>query len=126
MNALAVGAGIVVGVAFVVAGASKLAAGHAWVAEAAGMYVPPGLAVLVPYLEVTAGALLAVQVWRPWPALAALVLLVAFTVLITAHLAAGRRPTCACFGAWSARPIGWRHLARNTALIGLTLVALAG
>lgn len=126
MSTLAVVAAIVVGIAFVVAGAAKLAAGHAWVAEAAGMYVPPGLAVLVPYVELTVGALLAVQLWRPWPAIAALVLLAAFTVLIAANLAAGRRPACACFGAWSARPIGPGHLVRNAALAVAALLAVLG
>lgn len=127
MNALAVIAGLVVGGAFVVAGASKLAAGRAWIAQAAGMHVPVPVARIVPVVELVVGALLVVQVWRPWPAVAALGLLIAFTALIGAHLAAGRHPPCACFGAWSAKPLGPTHLLRNGVLIALAAVAvLAG
>ena len=124
MNALAVVAGVVVGVAFVVAGASKLAAGRAWLAQAAGMRVPRVPAAVVPFAELAVGALLVVQVWRPWPAVAALVLLAMFTVLIVAHLGAGSHPPCACFGAWSAKPLGWGHVVRNAALAALAVVAL--
>ncbi|HWL42988.1 MAG TPA: MauE/DoxX family redox-associated membrane protein [Ilumatobacter sp.] len=124
MSLLAAVAGVVVGVAFVVAGASKLAAGKAWPAQAAGLRVPAAVARVVPFGELVVGALLAVQVWRPWPAVAALVLLGAFTVLIVAHLRAGSHPPCACFGAWSARPIGWGHVTRNAALLALAVVAL--
>ncbi len=124
MNALAVVAGIVVGLAFVVAGASKLAAGRAWPAQAAGMRVPRSVATVVPFVELGVGALSIVQVWRPWPAVAALVLLAMFTVLIVAHLRADSHPPCACFGAWSAKPLGWGHVARNAALAALAVVAL--
>ena len=57
---------------------------------------------------------------------AALVLLVAFTGLIALRLARGEHPPCACFGAWSAKPIGPSHLLRNGALIVLSIVALTG
>lgn len=124
MNALGVVAGGVVGIAFVVAGASKLAAGRGWPVQAAGMGVPTPVAKVVPYVELAVGAVAAVQLWHPWPVLAALVLLAAFTTLIAAQLAAGRRPVCACFGAWSARPIGAGHLARNAILAALALVAV--
>lgn len=120
MNTLALIASVAVGAAFVVAGASKLAAGRGW----NQLRVPGWLAAPVPHAELVIGALLIVQVWRPWPAVAALVLLVAFTVLLLAHLRAGSHPPCACFGAWSARPIGWGHVARNAVLIGLAVVAL--
>ena len=43
MSVVAVVAAIVLGLAFVVAGASKLAAGRAWPAQAAGMGVPAWL-----------------------------------------------------------------------------------
>ena len=125
MNTLAVVASVVVGATFVVAGAAKLAAGKGWTGQAAGLGVPSRLASVVPFVELTVGALLVVQIWRPWPAVAALALLVAFTVLIAAHLRAGRRPACACFGAWTATPLGWRHLARNAVLLALAGLAVA-
>jgi hypothetical protein len=45
--------------------------------------------------------------------------LLAFTSLLILRLSQGRRPPCACFGAWSAKPIGWRDVARNTAFLAL-------
>jgi hypothetical protein len=74
-------------------------------------------------MEITVGALLCVHVARPVPALIACALLVAFTALLVVRLANGERPACACFGSWSARPLGWRHLVRNLVLIALTVVA---
>lgn len=122
MNALAVVAGIAVGLAFVVAGASKLAAGRGW----NQLRVPASVAAPVPFVELAVGALLVVQLWRPWPASVAVALLVAFTVLLLVHLRAGSHPPCACFGAWSAKPLGWGHVARNATLLALALVALVG
>ena len=126
MSALAVVAGIVVGVTFVVAGASKLAAGRGWSAQAAGLGVGGPVAAVVPFVELVVGALLVVQLWRPWPAAAALAMLIAFTVLIAVHLRADRHPPCACFGAWSAKPLGWGHVGRNVVLLALASVAVAG
>jgi hypothetical protein len=40
------------------------------------------------------------------------------------HLVAGRRPECACFGAWSAKPIGVGHVVRNGVLLALAVLAL--
>jgi uncharacterized membrane protein YphA (DoxX/SURF4 family) len=124
MSVVAVIAAIVLGAAFVVAGGSKLAAGRAWPAQAAGMGVPAWLAAPVPWVGLTIGALLVVQIARPWPAVAALVLLVAFTALLAQRLAVGQHPPCACFGAWSTKPLGWTHLARNAALMTLAAAAI--
>ena len=79
---------------------------------------------LVPWIEIAVGAALIAQLVPPWPAVAALVLLLVFTVLIGVALAQGRRPPCACFGAWSAKPIGAGHLLRNGALIVLAVLSL--
>jgi hypothetical protein len=54
----------------------------------------------------------------------ALLVLVGFTVLILRRLAEGRRPPCACFGAWSTKPLGRGHVVRNLCFIGLAVVAL--
>ncbi len=51
-------------------------------------------------------------------------ILVLFTGLIVRHLIEGRRPDCACFGAWSSKPIGPGHLLRNTAFLALAVLAL--
>jgi hypothetical protein len=53
-----------------------------------------------------------------------LLVLVGFTVLILRRLAEGRRPPCACFGAWSTKPLGRGHVVRNLGFIALAVVAL--
>ena len=47
-----------------------------------------------------------------------------FTALIVRHLIAGRAPDCACFGAWSSKPVGRGHLVRNTILLAIAVLAL--
>ncbi|MFK7918058.1 MAG: MauE/DoxX family redox-associated membrane protein [Ilumatobacter sp.] len=116
-------AAVLLGAAFVVAGASKLAARDSWPVQARGLGAPAWTVPLVPWTELTIGALLVVQLWRPVMAVAAALLLVVFTALLVAKIAAGERPPCACFGAWSARPIGWGHVARNAVLLGLAVAA---
>lgn len=124
MNIAALVASIVVGAAFLVAGGSKLAAGRAWPAQAAGLGAPAVVVPVLPWLEVAVGAALVLQLTRPVAAIAAIVLLVAFSGLIALRLSQGRRPACACFGAWSAEPIGPTHLLRNAGLLVLAVLAL--
>ena len=115
-------AAAVVGVALLVAGAAKLAR-PAWVREAGALGVPVLLARPVPAVELLLGAGLVVGIARRPLAAVALTLLLAFTAVLGASLARGRRPVCACFGAWSTRPIGASTVARNAVLAGLALVA---
>lgn len=68
-------------------------------------------------MEVVLGALLVAQVGLPWTAVAAAALLAAFTVWLLTH----RGTPCACFGAWSRRPVGWFDVARNLALITVSV-----
>lgn len=117
-------AAIVVGVVFLVAGGSKLAAGQQWPADAAALGVTRSVALVVPWVELAIGAALVVRLLMPLPAIAALVMLLAMTVLLAGRLAAGEHPPCACFGAWSARPIGGGHLARNAVFVALAVLAL--
>ncbi len=122
MNVGAV-AGVVLGAVLLLSGAAKLAAGPRWAAQAAALGSPAVAVPVLPWLEVGLGALLITGVWRPVVALAAAVLLGAFTVLLVLRLAQGRRPPCACFGAWSTRPVGYGSVARNVVLIALALLA---
>ena len=120
---LAALAGVVVGAVLLVSGAAKLAAGPRWAAQAAALGSPAVAVPVVPWLELGLGALLVTGVWRAEVALAAAVMLGAFTVLLVLRLAQGRRPPCACFGAWSTRPVGPGSVARNVVLIALALLA---
>ncbi len=123
---LGLAASIIVGVAFLVAGGAKVAAGPAWPQQARALGTPRLAIVAVPWIEIALGALLCARVAPPVPALFALGLLVAFTSLLVTRLLQGQRPPCACFGSWSARPLGWRHLVRNAVLIALTLLGAIG
>lgn len=117
-------AAVLLGAAFVVAGASKLAAREAWPSQAVGLGAPFFLVPFVPWVELAVGALLVVQVAQPIPALVAIGMLLLFSLLISRRLAEGKHPPCACFGAWSAKPLGPEHLVRNAALLVLGVLAL--
>jgi uncharacterized membrane protein YphA (DoxX/SURF4 family) len=117
-------AAIVVGIVFLVAGGSKIAAGPEWPVQARGLGAPAMVIPFVPWVEILIGAVLVAQIARQAAAAAAIAMLVVFTGLIIAQLAHGRRPPCACFGAWSAKPLGLGHVARNTSLIALGVLAL--
>lgn len=123
MEVVAVVAAVVVGAALITAGVFKLAAGGTWPIQAADLGVPRVVAVLVPWIELVVGVALVVPVFEPWPAIAAVVLLVAFTVVVLWRLRDGSRPPCACYGSRSTRPLGARHVARNVGLLALAAVA---
>lgn len=123
MDALRVVAAVAVGVAFVVAGGSKLAARESWSFQAVGLGAPRWSIAAVPWVELVIGAGLIAQVGRRVFAVAAAGLLLAFTALILLRLREGKRPPCACFGALSAKPIGAGHVARNVAMIAAAVLA---
>jgi len=124
MDVVARLAAIALGAVFVVAGASKVAAGSTWIAQARQMGAAPPIATALPGVELVLGALLVTGIGGRLPVLAAIVLLVAFSAVILRQLVDGRHPPCACFGAWTQRPLGEGHLWRNGALILVGLVAL--
>ena len=117
-------AGIAVGLVLVAAGVLKLVEGPGWSKQAADMDVSRPIALVVPYVEIVVGVLLALQLFQPWPAIAAVALFVAFTVVIVRRLADGSRPPCSCFGSRSKRPLGVYHVVRNLVFLAGALVAL--
>ena len=122
---IASAAAIVVGVALLAAGALKLAS-PAWPAQAAALGAPRVVVPVVPWVEVSLGALLATRFEPVMIGVVAAALLGAFTVLLAVRLVQGRRPPCACFGRRSTRPIGPGSLVRNLVLMALALVAAFG
>lgn len=125
MSTLAVVASVALGLAFLVAGGSKIAAGPSWPEQARGLGAPGFVIPVLPSVEIVLGAVLIVQLAPVAAAAVALGILAAFTGLIMIRLAQGQHPPCACFGAWSAKPLGWGHVARNIVLMVLAVVALA-
>lgn len=124
MSTVSLVASILLGLAFLLAGGSKLAAGPTWSVHARGLGAPPASIRVVPWFELAVGAALIAQLIEPVPAIVAIIVLLVFTALIVRRLLEGRRPPCACFGAWSAKPIGPGHLARNFGLLLLGLLSL--
>lgn len=104
------------------AGGSKLRMGRGWREQAKGMGAPIWTAPFVPWVEIVLGALLVAQMLTALVSFLTVVLLAAFTWLIVKNLRADKHPMCACFGAWSAAPLGRAHVVRNGALIAVGVV----
>jgi putative oxidoreductase len=110
------------GVLFVVAGAVKWADPTAFAQEIANYQLLPGLAphlaVLLPAIEITAGAVLLAGplVWRRAAAAALFLVTAAFTVAVTAAVLRGLDISCGCFGGDSAK-VTWLTVLRNLALL---------
>ena len=124
MSAVALVASILLGLVFLVSGGSKVAAGPAWPEQARGLGAPTFVVPLLPWVEIVLGAVLVMQLSPVVAAVTALVVLAAFTALIARRLSQGRHPPCACFGAWSAKPLGPSHVARNFGFMALGVLAL--
>ena len=118
-------AALALGLLFIGAGVSKAVMGAAWPAQAQRLGTPRLVAVAVPWVEIIVGAAVAARLAITWSVIAAVALLATFTALLVARLASGDRPPCACFGAWSTRPLSWWHVARNVAMIALAVIAIA-
>lgn len=125
MHVVHIVARIALGAVFIAAGASKVASGPAWPTQAAQLGVAARLATVVPWFELIVGALVAVGVGEPWPAVVALGALIAFTSVLVHTLRLGKRPPCACFGTWSAKPLGITHVARNAGFAAVAVLTLA-
>lgn len=117
-------AGVIVGTVVCVAGAAKISSGGQWPVQARAMGAPGFTVPFVPWVEILVGAALAARVTPVVSGVAALVLLAAFTILILVNIGRGRRPVCACFGAWRPAPLGWKHVARNAVLLALVAVSM--
>lgn len=116
-------AAVAVGAVFVVAGVAK-ASDRGWVAAARQFGTPAVVARTIPTTEMVLGGLLVARLGAPWTALAAVALLVVFTVPVALHVAKGDTVPCACFGTTGrARPVSWRTLLRNAVLIALAVFA---
>jgi hypothetical protein len=118
---LGVVARALVGLVLLAAGALK-ARDRTWPDTALRFGLPRPAGIGLPYLEVVLGALLVAQLGGRVTALAALVLLVAFTAVVARRLARHDDAPCACFGALSTTPVSSRTVARNLVLVGLAAV----
>ena len=121
---LGVIASVILGGVMCIAGGSKVAMGKRWPVEAESLGAPKAIAPIVPWIEISLGALLIVQLKPEVVGSLSLVLLVTFTLLIVRQLQKGHRPVCACFGSWSSKPLSGKHVARNVGFIALALITI--
>jgi uncharacterized membrane protein YphA (DoxX/SURF4 family) len=113
--------GLLLAEVLLVAGVSKLADPAGSRAAVADFGVPrrlaPALGILTPLVELGIAGLLLSGSRARFAALAAVGLLLLFTVAIGANVAKGRHPDCHCFGQLHSAPAGMRTLARNGLLL---------
>ncbi len=116
---------IVLGALFLASGALKLR-DQSWPGAARAMGAPRWTVPLIAPAEIALGAALAAGVAVPWPAWLALGLLAVLSAALVRVLRRphDERPACACFGRWSAKPVGAGSLLRNGALAALAVLAL--
>jgi len=109
---------------FIVAGLAKIASPGALRRTLADFGMPAWIgapiAVLLPLVELAAGAGLLLPEFSWYAAGIALGLVATFIAAITVALLRGRKPECNCFGHLHSKPIGWNPVARN---VGLALAA---
>ena len=114
-------AGALVGIVLLAAGVAKLTS-RGWPGQADALGAPAWAIRSTPFAEIVIGAALVAGV--DYAAVAAIVLLVAFTVLLVRALARGVKTPCACFGSLRTRPVTWWSVARNVALVALAIFSL--
>ncbi|HYF45009.1 MAG TPA: MauE/DoxX family redox-associated membrane protein [Acidimicrobiales bacterium] len=115
---------VLLAVVFAFAGGAKLAdrAATAEGFRALRLPAPDRLALQVPAAELATAVLLVAA--PAGGASVALLLLVAFSVLLVLRLREGSTPPCRCFGGTRVKPIAWIDLARNAVLAALAVVTL--
>lgn len=79
------------------------------------------VAICLPWIELGAGVLLVLGVWRRAAALVIAILCTAFLVAIGQALARGLDVHCGCFGTLAAGRIGWRNLALDLILLATAI-----
>ncbi|MBM36366.1 MAG: hypothetical protein CL460_04270 [Acidimicrobiaceae bacterium] len=119
-----IAARIVLGIVFLFSGALKLR-DPSWPATAREFGSPKPVAIVIAPLEVVLGAMLVVGVGSPWTSISAEIVLAVFTVamLRVMRRPLAQRPVCACFGGWTARPVGTSSVLRNLVLLVLAAIS---
>jgi len=122
---------LILAVVFGVAGIAKAADLAGSRRAVAGFGIPERLAsplgLGLPFAEILIAVAL-IPLNSAWVgAIAALAVLLIFTIGIAVNLARGNTPDCHCFGQLHSEPVGWSTLARNIVLIAVAgLIAVEG
>jgi putative oxidoreductase len=94
--------------------------------DVANYHVPPYalgnlVAITLPWIELLAGAFLAVGIWKRASAWVITAMMVVFLAAIGWALAHGYDIRCGCFGTVDARRVGVTALAQDAALLGMAV-----
>ncbi len=115
---------LIVGGAFVTAGALKIADPNAFVLAISNYRLVPHellnpVAIFLPWIEVTAGAFVLAGIWLRPAALLLTGLTAVFFAVIVSALARGLNIECGCFGTVGGQHVGLVNLAIDTTLFSL-------
>ena len=116
---------LLVGGAFVVAGALKVADPAKFALDVSNYRLVPYelinlVAILLPWIEITSGLFVLAGIWLRAAALVITSLTVMFLVLIVSALARGLNIECGCFGTVGGKHIGLVNLVIDSALLVLS------
>ena len=116
---------LLVGGAFVVAGALKVADPAKFALDVSNYRLVPYelinlVAILLPWIEITSGLFVLAGIWLRAAALVITSLTVMFLVLIVSALARGLNIECGCFGTVGGKHIGLVNLVIDSALLALS------
>ena len=116
---------LLVGGAFVVAGALKVADPAKFALDVSHYRLVPYelinlVAILLPWIEITSGLFVLAGIWLRAAALVITSLTVVFLVLIVSALARGLNIECGCFGTVGGKHIGLVNLVIDSALLVLS------
>jgi putative oxidoreductase len=117
---------VALGALFVYAASTKIAAPDKFADAIANYRILPHatvnfFAIVMPWMELAAGALLVFGVWRAPSALVLAILMAVFTVAVGSAMARGLDIACGCFGTADAWRVGWEALARNAAILAVAV-----
>jgi hypothetical protein len=121
MKDIALAVGLTTGLVFCAAGALKLASRATFASEVRDYAVLPEalvapVAIVLPVVELAAGAGMFIVAWRVVAAWVLLLCLAIFTAAVVLNLRRGNADvSCACFGAHS-RTLDWGIVVRNAAM----------
>lgn len=115
----------VVGMVLAYAGAAKVVSWSSWRSRVPTARMRTPVSVAVPSTELLLGGWLVGFDPSPLSLGLATLLLVVFTVYLSARVLSGSQAPCACFGATGSRPPAWRDVARNVAMIAALFAAAA-
>jgi putative oxidoreductase len=116
---------LLVGGAFVVAGALKVADPAKFALDVSHYRLVPYelinlVAILLPWIEITSGLFVLAGIWLRAAALVITSLTVMFLALIVSALARGLNIECGCFGTVGGKHIGLLNLVIDSALLALS------